>query len=308
MRTILLGNNSPIQLNWSSQFQRHFTRISLILNNSFLLQYLVPVVCSKCKAQQCIEHIIPMWMIFTDALAWNSWNSSNQGHPSESDGSRRSCSSKLSLAFFWCLLICCCASPKSAEPDLTSDVDREWRGSGLETGMMCFLTNKSSHRHRLLPNREWKLETHPIREWVIIASGWGHVRPNLSLSTEISRASSFIESVETLLFLCFSKIFFCLKSYERWLPGTFQSNLHIDMSLRREQGVFFVCLTLVFLSNVSRIDSADWLFTWILSLIVALLLGPLLLAFCFLACKVWSVIFVSRVMIWNNTYLTDIIE
>jgi len=73
-------------------------------------------------------------------------------HPSESDGSRRSCSSKLSLAFFWCLLICSC--------------------------------------------------------------------------------------------------------------------------------VFFVCLTLVFLSNVSRIDSADWLFTWILSLIVALVLGPLLLAFC----------------------------
>ena len=65
---------------------------------------------------------------------------------------------------------------------------------------MCFLTNKSSHRHRPLLNREWTPETHPIRGWVIIASGWGHVRPIISLRTEITRAFSLIGSVETLLF------------------------------------------------------------------------------------------------------------
>jgi hypothetical protein len=32
------------------------------------------------------------------------------------------------------------------------------------------------------------------------------------------------------------------------------------------------------LGNVSQIDAGDWLFTWIVALIVALMIGPLLLA------------------------------
>ncbi|CAL1133195.1 unnamed protein product [Cladocopium goreaui] len=42
--------------------------------------------------------------------------------------------------------------------------------------------------------------------------------------------------------------------------------------------LFCIYLTVIFLGNVSQIDAGDWLFTWIVALIVALMIGPLLLA------------------------------
>lgn len=48
------------------------------------------------------------------------------------------------------------------------------------------------------------------------------------------------------------------------------------------QGLLCVYLTVVFLGNVSTIDAGDWLFTWMVAVIVALLIAPFLLAFSFL--------------------------